>query len=100
MRARDIMTRPVVRVGPGTPVREAIVLLTEHCVAALPVVDPDDRVLGIFTEADALRSGITDGGPGPGVFPTPRSAERLAPGRVRRGQPHMNRVFLPDRLAH
>ena len=62
------MTRPVVRVGPGTPVREAIVLLTEHCVAALPVVDPDDRVLGIFTEADALRSGITGGGPEPGVL--------------------------------
>ncbi len=62
------MTRPVVRVGPGTPVREAIVLLTEHCVAALPVVDPEDRVLGIFTEADALRSGITDGGPEPGVL--------------------------------
>lgn len=62
------MTRPVVRVGPGTPVREAIVLLTEHRVAALPVVDPDDRVLGIFTEADALRSGITDGAPEPGVL--------------------------------
>jgi len=62
------MTRPVVRVGPGTPVREAIVLLTEHCVAALPVVDPDDRVLGIFTESDALRSGITGGGPDAGVL--------------------------------
>lgn len=60
MRARDIMTRPVVRVGPGTPVREAIALLTEHCVAALPVVDEGNRVVGIFTEADALAGVLTD----------------------------------------
>lgn len=63
MKAREIMTRPVVRVGPATPVREAIVLLTEHCVAALPVVGEDDAVLGVFTEADALRSGITGAAP-------------------------------------
>ena len=63
MKARDIMTRPVVRVGPATPVREAIVLLTEHCVAALPVVGEDDAVLGVFTEADALRSGLTGAEP-------------------------------------
>lgn len=62
------MTRPVVRVGPGTPVREAIVLLTEHCVAALPVVAEDDAVLGVFTEADALRSGFAGKGPAPDVL--------------------------------
>ncbi|MBE1495712.1 CBS domain-containing protein [Amycolatopsis lexingtonensis] len=63
MKARDIMTRPVVRVGPATPVREAIVLLTEHCVAALPVVGAEDAVLGMFTEADALRSSVPGEGP-------------------------------------
>jgi CBS domain-containing protein len=68
MKARDIMTRPVVRVGPGTPVREAIVLLTEHCVAALPVVGAEDAVLGVFTEADALRSGVAGRGPAPDVL--------------------------------
>ncbi|WP_439381068.1 CBS domain-containing protein [Amycolatopsis lexingtonensis] len=68
MKARDIMTRPVVRVGPATPVREAIVLLTEHCVAALPVVGADDAVLGVFTEADALRSGVAGRGPSPEVL--------------------------------
>jgi CBS domain-containing protein len=68
MKARDIMTRPVVRIGPGTPVREAIVLLTEHCVAALPVVGEEDAVLGVFTEADALRSGVAGEGPAPDVL--------------------------------
>ncbi|WP_086847564.1 CBS domain-containing protein [Amycolatopsis kentuckyensis] len=63
MKARDIMTRPVVRVGPATPVREAIVLLTEHRVAALPVVGEDEAVLGVFTEADALRGGLTGAPP-------------------------------------
>ncbi|QRP50222.1 CBS domain-containing protein [Amycolatopsis sp. FDAARGOS 1241] len=62
MRAREIMTRPVVRVGLATPVREAIALLTEHCIAALPVVDEDNRVIGLFTEADAL-AGVLTGEP-------------------------------------
>ncbi|MET7990933.1 CBS domain-containing protein [Amycolatopsis sp. NPDC005232] len=62
MRARDIMTRPVVVVGPATPVREAIVLLMEHGIAALPVVDEENRVVGSFTEADAL-SGVLTGEP-------------------------------------
>lgn len=62
MRARDIMTRPVVRAGPGTPVREAIALLTGHGVAALPVVDDENQVVGIFTEADAL-AGVLTGEP-------------------------------------
>ncbi|GAB3490131.1 CBS domain-containing protein [Amycolatopsis cihanbeyliensis] len=55
MRASEIMTRPVVRVRPDTTIREAIVLLTGPEFAALPVVDEDDKVLGIFTESDALR---------------------------------------------
>lgn len=56
------MTRPVIRVGPRTIVREAIALLTEHGVATLPVVNADNKVIGIFTESDALRSGITTDG--------------------------------------
>ncbi|WP_020658884.1 CBS domain-containing protein [Amycolatopsis benzoatilytica] len=62
MRARDIMTRPVIRVGADTTVREAIALLTENCVAALPVVDDANQVIGIFTEADAL-AGVLTGEP-------------------------------------
>lgn len=64
MYAREIMTRPAIRVGPNTPVREATTLLIEHGFAALPIVDADEQVLGIFTEADALRSGFGDDAPG------------------------------------
>lgn len=51
------MTRPVVSVGPETPLRDGISLLLRHGFAGLPVVDADDRVIGVFTEADALRCG-------------------------------------------
>ncbi|HKS46915.1 MAG TPA: CBS domain-containing protein [Amycolatopsis sp.] len=51
------MSKPVVRVGVSTPVREAVAALIEHGFAALPVVDAENRVVGIFTEADALQCG-------------------------------------------
>lgn len=61
MDAREIMTRPVVRVRLATTVREATALLVQHGFAALPVVNAEDQVVGIFTEADALRSELDAG---------------------------------------
>ncbi|TNC20469.1 CBS domain-containing protein [Amycolatopsis alkalitolerans] len=61
MRAWEIMSKPVVRVGPSTPVPDATALLVQYGFAALPVVDADQRVVGIFTEADALRASGTGG---------------------------------------
>jgi CBS domain-containing protein len=58
MDAREIMSRPAVRVNTDTTVRRAITLLVQHGFAALPVVDENDRVVGIFTESDALRSDL------------------------------------------
>jgi CBS domain-containing protein len=54
MRARDLMTSPVVSVGPDAPVKEAARVITTHGFAVLPVVDADDRLLGVITEADLL----------------------------------------------
>ncbi|WP_433522597.1 CBS domain-containing protein [Nocardia pseudovaccinii] len=54
MYARDIFSRPVVTVRPDKPLTEAISLLTEGGFGALPVVDEQDRVIGILSEADAL----------------------------------------------
>ncbi|MFC9994041.1 CBS domain-containing protein [Nocardia sp. NPDC127526] len=54
MHARDVLSRPVVTVRPETPLRQAIALLTGHGYAALPVVDEQDRVVGMFSESDAL----------------------------------------------
>ncbi|WP_406630977.1 CBS domain-containing protein [Amycolatopsis sp. WGS_07] len=63
MRARDIMTWPVVSVGPGELVLDAVAVLAGHAVAALPVVGEANRVVGMFTEADAL-AGVRTGEPG------------------------------------
>jgi len=57
MRARDIMSRPVISVGTHSTVRDAVMALTEHGFAAVPVVDDSDRVVGIFSESDGLRGG-------------------------------------------
>ncbi|RSD11647.1 CBS domain-containing protein [Amycolatopsis eburnea] len=57
MRARDLMTTPVITVQPSTSAKEAAELLAAHGFTALPVVD-DDRLVGIVTEADLIRGRI------------------------------------------
>jgi CBS domain-containing protein len=64
MRARDIMTSPVITVKPEVPVRGAAALLVSHGFTALPVVDDDKRLVGIVTEADLLRNGYVGESPG------------------------------------
>lgn len=55
MRASEIMTRSVVTVRAETSVRLAAQLLTDHGIASMPVLDDDDRVIGIVSEADLIR---------------------------------------------
>jgi CBS domain-containing protein len=54
MRAIDVMVRDVVTVHPETDVAEAIRLLTEHDVSALPVVDSAGNLVGVLGEADLI----------------------------------------------
>lgn len=54
MRAQDIMSRPVVTVTPRTTAKRAAQLLADHGFTALPVVDDDERLVGIVTEADLI----------------------------------------------
>ncbi|MEV6874628.1 CBS domain-containing protein [Amycolatopsis sp. NPDC051128] len=58
MRARDLMTSPVITVQAWTSAKEAAGLLSRHGFTALPVVDDDDRLIGIVTEADLIRGWI------------------------------------------
>jgi CBS domain-containing protein len=50
-----LMTRKVHTITPDAPVVYAAELMTEQKIAGLPVVDPDDSVVGIITESDLLR---------------------------------------------
>jgi CBS domain-containing protein len=58
MRARDIMSTPVTTVRPRTGVKEAAALLATNGFTALPVVDDNERIIGIVTEADLVRDRI------------------------------------------
>lgn len=51
----DFMSVDLVTVGPRTPLRDAVALLLERKIGCLPVVDPNDRLLGILTESDLVR---------------------------------------------
>jgi CBS domain-containing protein len=55
MLVADVMTSPVVSVRRGAPLEDAIHLLATAGISALPVVDPELRVVGIVSEADILR---------------------------------------------
>ena len=53
---RDVMTTNVISVGPDTSVWEAARLIDRHGVRRLPVIDPDDYVVGVLTRSDLVRA--------------------------------------------
>lgn len=53
MKAKDIMTSPVITAGPETTVREIAALLLKQRISALPVLEKG-RVVGMVSEADLL----------------------------------------------
>ena len=55
MKARDVMTRDVVSIGPDATVLQAARLLLQHHISGLPVVDMDNELVGILSEGDFLR---------------------------------------------
>ena len=54
MRTSDVMSRPVVTVGPDTQIKHVAATLIEHGINAVPVVDHSGRLVGIVSEADLL----------------------------------------------
>ena len=66
MLVREVMTAPAVTVRESATVKEAIELLDQHDIAAMPVVDLDGMVVGVVSEADVIREM---------VVPDPRAHE-------------------------
>ena len=54
MLASDVMVRNVVTVHPDTDVADAIKLLAEHDVSALPVLDDAGNLVGMLSEVDLI----------------------------------------------
>jgi CBS-domain-containing membrane protein len=53
-KVEDVMTSEVVCARPSTPYKELVRLLTERNVSAVPVVDEEQHVLGVVSEADLI----------------------------------------------
>jgi len=53
--AGDVMTHPVLKVRPETPLAQALRLMVRKKYGCLPVVDVRGRLVGIVTETDATR---------------------------------------------
>jgi len=51
----DRMSHPPICIQEGTSINEGIKQMIQHQIGSLPVIDSDYRLVGIFTEADALR---------------------------------------------
>jgi molybdopterin-containing oxidoreductase family membrane subunit len=52
--ARSIMSRNLITVNPDTPVEEISRLLVLHRISGVPVVDGDNRVMGVVSESDII----------------------------------------------
>jgi CBS domain-containing protein len=58
MKARDVMTSPVVTLTPDTPVPTAAELLSSNGFTAAPVLDDRGQLVGIASEADLFHSEV------------------------------------------
>ena len=54
MKVEDVMTGEVVAVPPGASLKQAAQLLVERRISGVPVVDGENHVLGVLSEADVL----------------------------------------------
>src|SRR5215472_2086318 len=59
MRAMDVMTTNVITVDPNTSVQALATLLSERGISGVPVVDKDNRLVGVVTEGDLLHRAET-----------------------------------------
>ncbi|MFD8003933.1 CBS domain-containing protein [Streptomyces mirabilis] len=64
----SVMATEVVTARYGTPFKEVARLLAEHRISGLPVIDEDDKVLGVISETDLMvrQAGV------PEPYETPR----------------------------
>jgi acetoin utilization protein AcuB len=67
IKVADIMTKTVIAVAPEDTVEKAAVLMLRNNVGGLPVVDPENKVIGVITDSDIFKvlvsiTGVLSGG--------------------------------------
>lgn len=67
--AGDIMSAPVISMGPDATLGEVAAIMTRHNINRVPVVDgPSGKLLGILTRADMVKAQVFGGGGGHGIL--------------------------------
>ena len=97
MKVRDVMTAPVVTVGPETELAAVTSVMAERRISGLPVVDRNGRLIGMLTEGDLLRR-IETGTQGetPGFLKTLFRAGAVASDYVRTHARKVEEIMTPD----
>ncbi|MFJ8207701.1 CBS domain-containing protein [Streptomyces sp. NPDC096033] len=74
IKVADLMTDEVVSVPPGAAVKEVAKTLARHDISGVPVLDDEDRVVGVVSQTDVLA--LTR--PGPHARGTPQAVPPTA----------------------
>ncbi len=61
IRVRDYMTTNLFTLQPGTEILRAVHLFVENDISGAPVVDENDKLVGILTERDCMRIDLEAG---------------------------------------
>lgn len=56
LEVRELMTEDVISTTPDTPIEDAAHLMVGNKIGGLPVVDDDNRVVGVITETDIFKT--------------------------------------------
>ena len=97
MKVRDVMTAPVVTVGPQTDLAAVTGVMAERRISGLPVVDRAGRLIGMITEGDLLRRVETGTqGETPGFLKTLFLAGSVASDYVRTHARKVEEIMTPD----
>ena len=59
MKAKDVMTSPVISVEPDASIWQAVRIMLQRRISGLPVIDQKGSLVGIVTEGDFLRRAET-----------------------------------------
>lgn len=55
MNASDVMTKTVITGKPDTTIEEAAELMLRHQISAIPILDGENKIVGMVSEGDLLR---------------------------------------------
>jgi CBS domain-containing protein len=86
---KDVMSTHVIAVRPGAPYKEMAAMLHEQRVSAFPVIDEDNKVIGVVSEGDLLTKEALEG-------TVPRTLQSLTQQSVRR---RVNAVTAADLMT-